>query len=342
MTGNYMNDWQQNGGYYMPPTRQLRRDSNFVGIAVLTQIILLQLSFVLVIFALWFSGIIEVQNDQFYGLGNIGFLVIYSFAYIIGMGLPAPIIAAISRRKINPFSKLDSAPGEIGFVSVVLVLLAGMAICVFANFITSYITFFLSQFGILPPEMPSYLENNIPSFIMNIIVFAVLPAILEEMVYRGYVLRTLLKYGNGFALVVSSLLFALMHGNLQQIPFAFIVGLACGYLMISTGQIWPAMMLHFLNNFMSTLLQYAGMSLDTEVQSQKMILLVFAFIVMLGLTSLLILFGRSDPIIRLNRSPNSLQLTNGQKASSSLLAPAIIITIAIAIALTILSIIWGG
>ncbi|MDD2361765.1 MAG: type II CAAX endopeptidase family protein [Oscillospiraceae bacterium] len=342
MTENYNNGWQQNGDYYMPPARQLRRDSNFVGITVLTQLILLQISFLFIIFALAFSGIISVGTDQYFGLGNIGFFIVYSLAYAVGMGLPGPVIAAISHRKIKPFSQLESAPEKIGFVSVVLALLSGMAICVFANFIASYIGFFLSQFGILPPEMPTYLEKNVQSFIINIIVFAVMPAILEEMLYRGYILRTLLRYGSGFALVVSSLLFALMHGNTSQIPFAFIVGLACGYLMISTGRIWPSMMLHFLNNFMSTLLSYAGMFLETEIQGQKMVLLVFTFIVIIGLASLLILFGRSDPIVRFNRSPGNMQMTTGQKTSASLFAPGIIISIIVAIALTILNIIGGG
>lgn len=48
------------------------------------------------------------------------------------------------------------------------------------------------------------------------------------MLFRGYFLRLLRPYGTWFAVIVTAILFALMHGNILQIPFAFLVGLACG------------------------------------------------------------------------------------------------------------------
>lgn len=49
--------------------------------------------------------------------------------------------------------------------------------------------------------------------------------LIEEFIFRGAVLKTLEPFGKWFALLASSLAFALMHGNFAQIPFAMAAGL---------------------------------------------------------------------------------------------------------------------
>ena len=83
---------------------------------------------------------------------------------------------------------------------------------------------------------PVYVENSVVSLLLNIFTPRAAARGAREMVYRGYILRTLLPHDKVFAIVVSSAMFALMHGNLLQIPFAFIVGLTCGYLAVKTGK----------------------------------------------------------------------------------------------------------
>lgn len=335
-----MNGWVPDGGYRIQPGRELRRDSNFVGIITISQTVLLQLSFVILLIPLGMAGVVQ-PAEQYYGMGKTAFLIFYSFAYALGMGLPAPVVAAIARRNIRPFDRLENAEYHVSLPSAVLALLAGLSFCILANFATMYIVYFLSQLGLYPPEMPSYIDKTGLSLGLNIFVFCLLPAILEEMIYRGYILRTLRRHGDGFALVVSSALFALMHGNILQIPFAFIVGMVCGYLVIKTGRIWLGMMLHFLNNFMSTLLSYADLFTATDELKQKMYLIVFSIIGTVGLIALLILFAMSDPIVRRDQ-PRASEMTAGQKTGSLLLAPAMIISILISLLLTIYTTKWGG
>lgn len=71
--------------------------------------------------------------------------------------------------------------------------------------------------------------------------------IVEEIVFRGLVLRGLEKYGRRFAIVISALLFGAFHGNLVQSPYAFLVGLVLGYVASEYSIFW-AMVLHMLNN----------------------------------------------------------------------------------------------
>lgn len=69
----------------------------------------------------------------------------------------------------------------------------------------------------------------------------------EELVYRGIVLRSLQKYGKGLAIVVSSILFGVMHGNFLQGIFAILVGIVLSYITIEYSIKW-AILLHIINN----------------------------------------------------------------------------------------------
>lgn len=51
-----------------------------------------------------------------------------------------------------------------------------------------------------------------------------------------------------WAIVVSSLIFGIVHGNWVQAPFAFVVGLALGWVYYHTGSLLPGILMHFVNN----------------------------------------------------------------------------------------------
>jgi len=70
---------------------------------------------------------------------------------------------------------------------------------------------------------------------------------VEEITYRGFVLRSLEKYGKVFAVVVSSVLFGIMHSNLPQSMFAFGVGLVLGYVAVEYSIVW-SIIIHAINN----------------------------------------------------------------------------------------------
>lgn len=71
--------------------------------------------------------------------------------------------------------------------------------------------------------------------------------VVEELVFRGLIMRGLQPYGRRFAVFASALLFGIFHGNLVQSPYAFVVGLILGYTAMEYSILW-AMVLHMLNN----------------------------------------------------------------------------------------------
>lgn len=76
---------------------------------------------------------------------------------------------------------------------------------------------------------------------------SILAPIGEEILFRGYVMHTLKPYGKRFAILLSALLFGIYHGNLIQMPYAFLAGLVLGYAAMEYSLPW-AVGLHMFNN----------------------------------------------------------------------------------------------
>lgn len=104
--------------------------------------------------------------------------------------------------------------------------------------------------------------------------------ILEELIYRGAVLKSLEKYGKRFAILISAILFGLMHGNFYQIFMAMGVGIILGYLATEYS-IKLTILLHIINNIIAQIssLFFSNVSSNTENIINNAIL-VISFIVL--------------------------------------------------------------
>lgn len=106
----------------------------------------------------------------------------------------------------------------------------------------------LNQFGLSILEAMEQASAQTDSFSMFLYLSLGAP-VVEEIVFRGAILRGLERYGKWFALLISSLLFGAFHGNLIQSPYAFLVGLVLGYVTLRYNIVW-AMVLHMINNLL--------------------------------------------------------------------------------------------
>lgn len=104
----------------------------------------------------------------------------------------------------------------------------------------------LNQFGMTAmPSVESATGNS--TGLMIFLYVCILGPIAEELLFRGLVLRLLLPHGKRFAILLSALLFGVFHGNVVQIPYAFLAGLIFGYTTVEHSIAW-AMVLHMFNN----------------------------------------------------------------------------------------------
>ena len=93
-----------------------------------------------------------------------------------------------------------------------------------------------------------YDSSSLFSKILFFVQIAVLPAIFEELYIRKAVLNYSKKYGTVFAIISSSILFSLIHLNISQALFAFIMGIILAVVTIRNKSIIPAAIIHFINN----------------------------------------------------------------------------------------------
>ena len=90
------------------------------------------------------------------------------------------------------------------------------------------------------------------SYLLALFGAVVIAPLTEEILFRGIILKGFLAhYTQNRAIVWSAILFGLMHLNPWQFPSAFIVGLVFAYWVIQTGSLWPGILGHALNNFLS-------------------------------------------------------------------------------------------
>lgn len=155
----------------------------------------------------------------------------------------------------------------------------GVAFCAFSNIASSYATAIFEAFGIDYSVGDYELPQGVFGFMLTFLSTAVVPALVEEFACRGLVLGTLRKYGDGFAVVSSSIVFAIIHGNFEQMPFAFMVGLFLGYSVVKTNSLRVAIAVHFFNNFISVFFSYFLTDISTEIQN-----IIYVIFLLLSLT----------------------------------------------------------
>lgn len=121
----------------------------------------------------------------------------------------------------------------------------------------------------IPYEMPQEIEQMLSEMLHNrwgYLAIGILAPIVEEMVFRGAILRTLLLLGGRgndqssmlnaqsskfkafAAILISALLFGAVHGNVQQFVHATLMGLLLGWMYYRTNSIVPGIVFHWINN----------------------------------------------------------------------------------------------
>lgn len=264
--------------------RRIADAGNFAGFGI---VLMLALSY-------GYSNLLQLINRLFPAVFQsplmtndwMDFVVFDFVPYVLMIGVPFVVASWITHTPIRPFSRHQRVPIKTAFP----VLLVGFGGFVIANLLTDGVVFVWSGFGLPVPDLSSDQDGSARSFLLTLFSTAVLPALLEEMSFRGILLERLRPLGDRFAVVISALLFGLAHGNIVQIPFAFLLGLLFGYIVVRTNNIWLAVLLHFLNNGMSVMFEYVRLvnpSVAGAVQVTWFMLMLLA-----GTVAMLVLYRR--------------------------------------------------
>jgi hypothetical protein len=86
------------------------------------------------------------------------------------------------------------------------------------------------------------------------ILAPILPAIAEEALFRGVIMNGLREFGSFFAIILSGVLFALIHGNYAQIILQFLLGCVIAFVVLINENYFMGIVMHFANNLFAALI----------------------------------------------------------------------------------------
>lgn len=103
------------------------------------------------------------------------------------------------------------------------------------------------------------LKGSVGDLFLNLLVMAVVPALCEEMFFRGAMQQTLtlcFRGGHHAAIILTAAIFSLFHGEIFAFLPRFVLGMALGYIYHYGRSIWLNAAAHFLNNAIVVVLYF--------------------------------------------------------------------------------------
>lgn len=140
---------------------------------------------------------------------------------------------------------------------VVLISIGLGVIVYFLNiFIASFFNAILTSMGYEFSSSSSTGSVTIWTLVLGLIFTAVLPAICEENLHRGMLLFGNTGMGMKNNILLTGLMFGLLHMNIEQFFYATIIGIFLNFVLYITESVYPCMIIHFMNNGIGVLLSY--------------------------------------------------------------------------------------
>ncbi|MBQ0017273.1 MAG: CPBP family intramembrane metalloprotease [Clostridiales bacterium] len=186
---------------------------------------------------------------------NVATIVIQVIVMFI---VPFCLILWLFRKKPKQVFQ-DAHFNKISGKSVLICFAIGILLFILNLAVSSVFNGIIQMFGYQPSSGGSgYTYDTFGKFILGVIFVAVLPGICEEFLHRGVLMRNIGRETNyNTAIIISSICFGLMHLNIEQFFYATILGLIIGFVGAMSDSIFPCMILHFTNNFLSVYFTYA-------------------------------------------------------------------------------------
>ena len=187
---------------------------------------------------------------------TVGYVLNAVIQIVLEFGLSVFLFTYLRKQKLKQtFS--DYGYKKISGKAVFISILLGILVYIATIFIASFFSMIMNLFGYEKSATQEISSYPVWLLILELFLTAILPAICEETAHRGMLMNVYdKKLGTKKAIILSGLLFGLMHLNINQFFYATILGFYFGYVAFMTKSIFPTMIMHFTNNAISTIMNY--------------------------------------------------------------------------------------
>lgn len=187
------------------------------------------------------------------GLGGLPFITDV-FGVLLSLGFAFCVYYICKEKKINFYenTKLNKAPS----IKQVVISLGISLICIFGfSALTNLFLEILYKMG-YQSVSSDIVIGDFGTYILCVITICIIPAVCEEILFRGLICNGLKKIGSGVAVFGSAFLFMIMHGSPDQTVHQFILGVILAIIFLVSNNLWVPILVHFFNNFIAVTFSY--------------------------------------------------------------------------------------
>lgn len=329
------------------PRKELARSMNRIGMVLL---IVTLLPIVLSFPVGWIlqTFLAPVMSEE--GLAVVQKVLSFALTQLIAI----PIALCVGNTGTLHTIRQNGAPSQLSAKTTAKWVLIGFGCTYMVNYVFSFFFLFLQaifQFEMNTDATAALVSSsNWLDQFLTFLLTAVSAPLLEELLFRGSILAEAKRYGNWFALILSSVCFGLAHGNYQQMFYAAAMGFFAGYLYLRSRSIFPPIFLHFSLNLVGACqgLLLGGVDLDALLAEESLpalmeslpslagiliIALACLVLAILGTVLFIVELIRNRSQFRLQEEEPEFQLSRGEKAAGVLTSPVMIIFAGVILAL---------
>ncbi len=190
------------------------------------------------------------------GILNSDILSTFLIQIIVMLAIPFLLYTIlISKNVKTTFS--DCGFKKISSKVVIAAILLGLVLFCINSFVSNAFSSIISLLGYENLSSSTSPDLAPKKIFLDFVLSALLPGFCEEFLLRGIMLNAGKKQVSPrYCLIVSSLLFGLLHLNIRQFFYATIMGALMGYVSLKADSIYPTIIIHFMNNFLSNYFVY--------------------------------------------------------------------------------------
>lgn len=175
--------------------------------------------------------------------GSLQYYIKLFVLELVLVGAPPLIYMLIFKMDIKEVTRFNKIRAGEAFYVVGMAIL-GYGVMIIINLIWYWI---VSHLGTpagqdLPPV------TNVSQLLMAVFTIGLVPALVEEFLFRGVILRGYERFGSTTAIVMTGVLFGVLHIQLMSVPSIILLGIVISYVVYRTNSIFAGVIYHFVHN----------------------------------------------------------------------------------------------
>lgn len=225
---------------------------------------------IFVIHFIVFSIVQKVASQMLYNYDAVLFISSMSM-YLLAF----PIIIVLVREL--PSVEIQQKKMSVGKFGTAFLM--GYTLIYLLNLLGVFLAFGLGNVIGKPIGNPFEENARNMSLLMAVLLFVFCAPMVEEYIFRKIIIDRTVRYGEKTAIVLSGVMFALFHGNLNQFVYALGLGWFLGFIYVKTGRLIYTIMLHALVNFMGSIPGLMLMKLEQLMDFRMQIILYVLYLI---------------------------------------------------------------